>query len=61
MKMVDIQNLSSEDLVKKEADLREEYGNLSFQHKLRPLENSAKLREIRRDIARILTYRNNNS
>ena len=40
---------------KKEAELREELGNLLFQHKLRPLEDTSTLKKIKKDIARIQT------
>ena len=39
----------------KEKELREELGNLSFQHKIRPLEDTSRLKQIKKDIARILT------
>ncbi len=58
MKMNELQKLSTEDLVKKERELREEMGKISFQHKIRPLENTARIGQIRRDIARICTLRN---
>ncbi len=55
MKAESIRNMSDEDLVKKEKELREELGNLSFQHRIRPLEDTSRLRQIRKDIARIAT------
>ncbi len=55
MKAEEIRKMSAEDLAKKEAELREELGNLNFQHKLRPLEDTSRLKEIRKDIARIRT------
>ncbi|HKJ64354.1 MAG TPA: 50S ribosomal protein L29 [Desulfopila sp.] len=55
MKSSEIRNLSSEELVKKEKELREELGNLRFQHKIRPLEDTSRLKTIKKDIARILT------
>jgi large subunit ribosomal protein L29 len=61
MKMADIKNMSAEELNKKEGELREELGKLSFQHSIRPLENSARLKELRKDIARILTCKNANA
>jgi large subunit ribosomal protein L29 len=57
MKMADICKMSSEDLVKKELDLREEISKLIFQHRIRPLENTSRVSMLRKDIARILTYR----
>ncbi|MEE4164977.1 MAG: 50S ribosomal protein L29 [Desulfocapsaceae bacterium] len=55
MKAEEIRKLSDEELVKKVNELREEYGNLSFQHKIRPLEDTSRLRKIKKDIARIET------
>ena len=55
MKAADIRKLSTEELAKKEAELREELGNLAFQHKLRPLEDTSRLGKIKKDIARIKT------
>lgn len=57
MKMADICKMSGEELVKKELDLREEISKLVFQHKIRPLENTSRVPMLRKDIARILTYR----
>ncbi len=57
MKPEEIKNLSSEDLEKNLKDLREEMGNLSFQHKIRPLEDTSRLKKIRKDIARIETIK----
>ena len=58
MKVAELRKLSDEDLVKKVSGLREEYGNLSFQHKIRPLEDTSRLRKIKKDIARIETIAN---
>jgi len=55
MKAEDIRKMDEADLIKKEAELREEMGNLSFQHKLRPLEDTSRMKQIRKDIARIRT------
>jgi len=55
MKSSELRNLTDEDLQKKVVELREELGNLSFQHKIRPLEDSSSLKKIRKDIARIET------
>ena len=57
MKAADIRKMSDEELVKKEKELREELGNLSFQHRIRPLEDTSRLKKIRKDIARIETIR----
>jgi large subunit ribosomal protein L29 len=47
--------MSPEELAKTEKALREELGTLSFKHRIRPLEDSSKLKKIRKDIARIAT------
>jgi len=57
MKASDIRNLSAEELDKNENDLREEQAKLTFQHGIRPLENTARLGQIKKDIARIQTIR----
>ena len=55
MKASDVKKMSDDELIKKEKELREELGNLFFQHKIRPLEDTSRLKQIRKDIARILT------
>ncbi|WP_136810581.1 50S ribosomal protein L29 [Desulfosediminicola flagellatus] len=57
MKAEDIRKMSEEELIKKENELHEELGNLSFQHRIRPLEDSSRLKKIRKDIARIQTIK----
>jgi large subunit ribosomal protein L29 len=58
MKAEDIRKMSQEELTKNEKELREEYGKLSFQHRIRPLEDTSRLKKIKKDIARISTIRN---
>ena len=58
MKIDDIRKMSDAELVKKENELRKELGNLSFHHRIRPLEDSSRLKKIRKDIARIVTISN---
>ena len=58
MKANDLRKMSHEDLLKKENDLREDYFKLKFQHGIRRLENPARLAELRKDIARVQTVRN---
>lgn len=55
MKAEDIRKMSDEERLKKEKELREELGNLSFQHHLRPLEDTSRLKKIKKDIARLQT------
>jgi large subunit ribosomal protein L29 len=57
MKSEEIRKASGEELEKNLKDLREELGNLSFQHKIRPLEDTSRLKKIRKDIARIETIK----
>ncbi len=55
MKTEDIRKMTVEERAKKERELREELGSLAFQHKLRPLEDTSRLKKIKKDIARIRT------
>ena len=55
MKVSELRELSVDDLVAKEKDLGEELFKLRFQHGIRPLENTAKLGQLKKDIARIKT------
>lgn len=55
MKSEDIRKMSAEEKQKKLKDLRDEYANLKFQHRIRPLEDSSKLKKIKKNIARIET------
>ena len=57
MKSEEIRKMSAEDLKKNLKDLREELGNLSFQHRIRPLEDTSRLKKIRKEIARIETIK----
>lgn len=57
MKPEEIRKMSAEDFEKKLKDLREELGNLSFQHRIRPLEDTSRLKKIRKEIARIETIK----
>ena len=55
MKANDIRKLSGAELQKKREELNQELFNLNFQLNTGRLENTAKLGQIRRDIARINT------
>lgn len=57
MKPEELRKLSAEDLAKNLKDLREELGKLSFQHRIRPLENASRLKKIKKEIARIETIK----
>jgi large subunit ribosomal protein L29 len=51
----DVVELADTELEQKLKQSREELFNLRFQHATGQLENTGRLREVRRDIARILT------
>ncbi len=55
MKASELRQMNGEELKKKEVDLREDLFKLQFQHKIRSLENPSRLRQIRKDIARVQT------
>jgi len=52
---VDLSEQSDDELGKRLADLKTELFNLRFQHAAGQLENPIRLREVRRDIARVMT------
>ncbi len=58
MKSSEIREMSAEEVQKKLNELQDELGNLSFQHRIRPLEDTSKLKKLRKDIARIKTINN---
>ncbi len=60
MKMSELRSMSTDDLQKKLVELKEEISKLSFQHKIRPLENTSVLPQLRKDVARINTLFNEN-
>lgn len=55
MKNADIRNLTDPELAAKTVELRREKLNLKIQSRTGQLEKTAKVRQIRRDIARCLT------
>jgi large subunit ribosomal protein L29 len=55
MKAKEMRALATEELVSKCKELKEELFNLKFQLSLGQLTNTAKIREVRREIARIKT------
>ncbi len=61
MKAESIRKMTEEELIKKDSELRDELGNLAFQHKIRPLEDTSRLRQIRKEIARIATITRENA
>ncbi|BDU49531.1 50S ribosomal protein L29 [Haliovirga abyssi] len=55
MKANELKALAAEELVNKEKELKEELFNLKFQLSLGQLTNTTRVRQVRRDIARIKT------
>jgi large subunit ribosomal protein L29 len=55
MKMIDIRQLSAEELAQRLEDAREELQNLRFQLATHQLDNQVKVRLVRRDVARFNT------
>jgi large subunit ribosomal protein L29 len=55
MKVVDVRAKSDDELKEQLMDLRKEAFNLRFQAASGQLENTARVRQVRRDIARIKT------
>ncbi|MHB8870142.1 MAG: 50S ribosomal protein L29 [Thermoleophilia bacterium] len=58
MKAKDMVELAETELEQRLKDSREELFNLRFQHATGQLENTGRLRQVRRDIARLLTVQN---
>jgi large subunit ribosomal protein L29 len=58
MKAGEIRKLTPEEIELKVASMQQELFNLRFQHKIGQLENPKKLMFIRRDIARLMTIKN---
>ena len=57
MKPKEIRDLTDEEIAQKETDLEEELFNLRFQFFTGQLDNTARLTDVRRDIARVKTLR----
>lgn len=55
MKARELRELSDDELLSKQEELKDQLFKLSFQHALGQLENAMKLKNIKRDIARIKT------
>ena len=58
MRATELRELTDEELERRLAESRQELFNLRFQAATGALENSARLRLAKREIARILTLRN---
>ena len=55
MKPTELRELSDDELMQKDEELKDQHFKLKFQHALGQLENAIKLKSIKRDRARILT------
>jgi large subunit ribosomal protein L29 len=55
MKVSEIRELGLEEMQSKVTDLREELFNLRFQHETGQLENPQKMKQTKKDIARLKT------
>ncbi len=58
MKAAEVRELDIEELQRRVAQTRRELFNLRFQHATGQLENTGQLKEVRRNIARLLTVLN---
>ncbi|MBW2057863.1 MAG: 50S ribosomal protein L29 [Deltaproteobacteria bacterium] len=55
MKASDLRDLSLDELKGKEKDLKEELFNLRFQHATGQLENTMRIPQVKKDLARVKT------
>ncbi len=55
MKIKELRSMSEGELIHKEKELHEELFNLRFQHATGQLENTMRLPQVKKDIARIKT------
>jgi len=55
MKATELREMNEDELVNKETELKSQLFKLRFQHALGQLENAQKMKNIKRDIARIKT------
>ena len=58
MNTTEIRNMSSEELVKKLKELKEELFNLRLQNAINQLDNPHKIADVKKDIARVKTILN---
>ena len=52
-----LREMTDDELKSKERDLREDYFKMKFQHGIGQLENTSRLNQIRKEIARVMTVR----
>ncbi len=57
MKADEVRRLDEDEITRKLAETREELFNLRFQHATGALESTARIKAVRRDVARLLTAR----
>ncbi|TXG80547.1 MAG: 50S ribosomal protein L29 [Thermomicrobiales bacterium] len=57
MKPAELRSMTEDQLTKLETELHVEWRNLRFQESVGQLTNNARIRTIRKDLARILTIR----
>lgn len=55
MKAIDVKNMPVDELTVKLSDLKEELFNLRFQLAANQLENTARIKAVKKDIARVKT------
>jgi len=55
MKASEIKEMNIEEMQQKLSDLKEELFNLSFQHEIGQLENPQRMKQTKKDIARVKT------
>ncbi|HOQ14899.1 MAG TPA: 50S ribosomal protein L29 [Bacillota bacterium] len=55
MKASELRAMTSEELENKLAELKSELFNLRFQHAINQLENTHRIVDVKRDIARVMT------
>jgi len=55
MKVVDLRELTPDELVQRELELKRRLFNLRFQRASGELDNSAELKKTRKDVARVMT------
>jgi len=55
MKATELREMTDDELISKEEELKDQLFKLKFQHALGQLENAMKLKNIKKDIARIRT------
>jgi large subunit ribosomal protein L29 len=55
MKGKELKELTREELLKRKKDVKEEMFNLRFQHSTGQLENTARVKSLKKDVARIET------